>query len=125
MSALTTAYRAVGGPGEASRPPPIFALPDPRRHQLSAIAPFEVGNRVLISSHRKLLSSKAMVVSVAETPETRFRQARLREASASKPSMKCRKRIRRCQNRGGPLYGASFVKGFGSATHVFVLRQFL
>src|ERR1039458_9500871 len=32
--------------------------------------------------------------------ETRFRQARLREASASEPSMKCRKRIRRCQNRG-------------------------
>ena len=29
---------------------------------------FEVGNQVLISSHRKLLSSKAMVVSVAETP---------------------------------------------------------
>jgi hypothetical protein len=30
--------------------------------------PFEVGNQVLISSHRKLLLSKAMVVSVAETP---------------------------------------------------------
>ena len=29
--------------------------------------PFEVGNQVLISSHRKLLSSKTMVVSVAET----------------------------------------------------------
>ena len=29
--------------------------------------PFGVGNRVLISSHRKLLSSIAMVVSVAET----------------------------------------------------------
>jgi len=29
--------------------------------------PFEVGNQVLISSHRKLLSSKALVVSVAET----------------------------------------------------------
>src|SRR6476659_954055 len=29
--------------------------------------PFEVGNQVLISSHRKLLLSKAMVVSVAET----------------------------------------------------------
>ena len=28
---------------------------------------FEVGNQVLISSHRKLLSSKAMVVNVAET----------------------------------------------------------
>jgi hypothetical protein len=27
---------------------------------------FEFGNQVLISSHRKLLSSKAMVVSVAE-----------------------------------------------------------
>ena len=29
--------------------------------------PFEVGNQVLITSHRKLLLSKAMVVSVAET----------------------------------------------------------
>ena len=29
--------------------------------------PFEIGNQVLISSHRKLLLSKAMVVSVAET----------------------------------------------------------
>jgi hypothetical protein len=28
--------------------------------------PFEVGNQVLISSHRKLLSSKATVVNVAE-----------------------------------------------------------
>jgi hypothetical protein len=31
--------------------------------------PFEVGNQVLISSHRKLLLSKAMVVNVAEKPE--------------------------------------------------------
>jgi len=30
--------------------------------------PFGFGNQVLISSHRKLLSSRAMVVSVAETP---------------------------------------------------------
>jgi hypothetical protein len=30
--------------------------------------PFEVGNQVLVSSHRKLLSSKAMVVSIAEKP---------------------------------------------------------
>ena len=30
--------------------------------------PFEVGNQVLISSPRKLLLSKAMVVSAAETP---------------------------------------------------------
>jgi hypothetical protein len=30
--------------------------------------PFEVGNQVLVSSHRKLLSSNAMVVSIAEKP---------------------------------------------------------
>jgi hypothetical protein len=31
-------------------------------------APFGFGNQVLISSHRKLLRLKAVVVSVAETP---------------------------------------------------------
>jgi hypothetical protein len=31
--------------------------------------PFEVGNQVLISSHRKLLSSKATVVNVVEKSE--------------------------------------------------------
>jgi hypothetical protein len=45
--------------------------------------PFEVGNQVLTSSHRKLLSSKAMVVNVAETPGQDSGKARLREASAS------------------------------------------
>ena len=34
--------------------------------------PFEVGNQVLIPSHRKLLSSKAMVVNVAEKSERDF-----------------------------------------------------
>ena len=34
--------------------------------------PFEVGNQVLISSHRKLLSSKTMVVNVAEKSEQDF-----------------------------------------------------
>jgi hypothetical protein len=33
---------------------------------------FEVGNQVLISSHRKLLWSKAMVVNVAETSKQDF-----------------------------------------------------
>jgi hypothetical protein len=33
--------------------------------------PFEVGNQVLVSSHRKLRSSKAIVVSVAEKPGSR------------------------------------------------------
>ena len=62
--------------------------------------PFEVGNQVLISSHRKLLCPKGTVVNVAGKAGTGFRQARLREANVSEPSMKCRNRIRRCQNRG-------------------------
>jgi hypothetical protein len=55
---------------------------------------FEVGNQVLISSHRKLLLPKAMVMNVAEKSGLDFRQARLREASASEPLQKRRKRIR-------------------------------
>jgi hypothetical protein len=35
--------------------------------------PFEVGDQVPVSSHRKLLSSKAMVVSVAEKPGQRLK----------------------------------------------------
>src|ERR1700751_4904711 len=62
--------------------------------------PFEVGNQVLISSHRKLLLSKSDGGERCGNGGTRSRQARLREASASKPLMTCRKRIRRCQNRG-------------------------
>src|SRR5260370_42341485 len=65
--------------------------------------PFEAGSQVLASNHCKLLSPKAMVVSVAVNVGTRSRRVRLREASASEPSMKCRKRIRRCQNRGVTL----------------------
>src|SRR5438876_8748793 len=65
--------------------------------------PFEAGSQVQVSNRCKLLSSKAMVVSVAVNVGTRSRRVRLREASASEPSMKCRKRIRRCQNRGGTL----------------------
>ena len=46
--------------------------------------PFEVGNQVLISSHRKLLSSKAMVVNVAEkTGLDPIRQGRERRAQAN------------------------------------------
>src|SRR5437868_1762556 len=64
---------------------------------------FEAGSQVQASNRCKLLSSKAMVVSVAVNVGTISRRVRLREASASKPSMKCRKRIRRCQNRGVTL----------------------
>jgi len=65
--------------------------------------PFEVGNQVLISSHRKLLLSKANGGERCGNIGTRSRQARLREASASELLQKCRKRFRRCQNRGVTL----------------------
>src|SRR5215468_4453475 len=61
---------------------------------------FEAGNQVQASNHCKLLSSKAMVVSVAVNVGMISRRVRLREASASEPLMTSRKRIRRCQNRG-------------------------
>src|SRR3954469_10507298 len=64
---------------------------------------FEAGSQVQASNRCKLLSSKAMVVSVAVNVGTKSRRVRLREASASEPSMKCRKRIRRCRNRGVTL----------------------
>jgi hypothetical protein len=47
--------------------------------------PFGFGNQVLISSHRKLLRSKAVVVSVAETPERDSgRHGRERRAQANR-----------------------------------------
>ena len=62
--------------------------------------PFEVDNQVADPS-TGLLWPKAMVVSVAENVETRFRQAWLREANASEPSVqKCRKLLRRCKTGG-------------------------
>jgi hypothetical protein len=54
--------------------------------------PFEVGDQVLASSHRKLLVVKSDGSERCGKAGTRFRQARLREASASEPLQKCRKR---------------------------------
>ena len=62
--------------------------------------PFEFGNQVLISNHRKLLSPKATVVNVAEASGIFSGTVWSREASASEPLQKRRKRIRRCQNQG-------------------------
>ena len=50
--------------GPVSRVPPVQTAM--RNCTRDEGRPFEVGNQVLISSHRKLLSSKAMVVNVAE-----------------------------------------------------------
>jgi len=65
--------------------------------------PFEIGDQEPTSSHRKLLRSRAVVVSVAETSGQRSSQAWSREASASEPLQKRRKEIRRCRNRGVTL----------------------
>jgi hypothetical protein len=47
--------------------------------------PFEFGDQEPISSHRKLLQAKAVVVSVAETRDTDFgRQGRERRAQANR-----------------------------------------
>ena len=61
---------------------------------------FEAGSQVLASNRCKLLSPISMVMSVAVNVGRISRRVCLREASASEPSMNCRNRIRRCQNRG-------------------------
>src|SRR6516165_4455961 len=91
----------MSGWGRVSRAP--YELSAARNCTRDEGGPFEFGDQEPISSHRKLLRAKAVVVSVAETPGQRSRQARSREASASEPLQKCRKRIRRCQNRGVTL----------------------
>jgi hypothetical protein len=55
--------------------------------------PPETGSQVQVSNHCKLLSSKAMVVSVAAKGGIRSRQVWSGEASESKPSMTCRNSI--------------------------------
>ena len=87
--------------GRVSRAP--YELSAARNCTRDEGGPFGFGDQEPISSHRKLLRAKAVVVSVCGNAGTRFRQARSREASASEPLQKCRKRIRRCQNRGVTL----------------------
>jgi hypothetical protein len=58
--------RSTSGSGRVSRASPVHTAV--RNCTRDEGGPFEFGNQVLISSHRKLLLSKAMVVSVAETP---------------------------------------------------------
>src|SRR5258706_8872880 len=62
--------------------------------------PFEVDNQVVDLKPPQAAVVKSNGGERCGNAGTRFRQARLREASASEPSMKCRKRISRCQNRG-------------------------
>ena len=55
--------------------------------------PLAAGDQEPAANHRELLSSRAMVVSVAEKAGRRSRQVRSRETSESEPPMNCRKRI--------------------------------
>jgi hypothetical protein len=57
----------IGSLGLVSRVTPVHTAM--RNSTRDEGGPFEVDNQVLISSHRKLLWSKAMVVSVAEKPK--------------------------------------------------------
>jgi len=63
---LKSGHRITSALGLVSRVLPVHTAV--RNCTRDEGGPFEVGNQVLISSHRKLLSSKAMVVNVAETP---------------------------------------------------------
>src|SRR5205823_6003562 len=87
--------------GRVSRASPVQTVV--RNYTRDEGRPFEAGSQVQVSNRCKLLSSKAMVVSVAVNVGTISRRVGLREASASEPPMNCRKRIRRCQNRGVTL----------------------
>jgi hypothetical protein len=87
--------------------------------------PLETGSQVQVSNHCKLLSSKAMVVSVAGKGGTKSRQVWSGEASESKPSMTCRNSIGdvktggaiffRDQRGGGPEACPSGIRHVGGA----------
>ena len=87
--------------------------------------PPETGSQVQVSNHCKLLSSKAMVVSVAAKGGMRSRQVWSGEASESKPSMKCRNSkgdvktggaiFSRDQRGGGPEACPSGIRHVGGA----------
>src|SRR5215211_7206701 len=73
--------------------------------------PFGFGNQVLISSHRKLLRSKAVVVSVAETPgRDSGRHGRERRAQAN--------RCRSVEAAPGPKYKAALSAAYSAGLRV-------
>ena len=87
--------------------------------------PPETGSQVQVSNHCKLLSSKAMVVSVAAKGGIKSRQVWSGEASESQPSMTCRNSIgdvktggaifSRDQRGGGPEACPSGIRHVGGA----------
>jgi hypothetical protein len=70
MLPITLRLQPISATGLVSRASPVHTAV--RNCTRDEGRPFEFGNQVLISSHRKLLSSKAMVVNVAEKSGQRF-----------------------------------------------------
>ena len=66
--------------------------------------PFGFGDQEPIPSHRKLLRSKAVVVSVAVKSGSEPRRARSREASASEPLQKRRNELDNVKTGGCSLF---------------------
>jgi hypothetical protein len=87
--------------GRVSRALPVHTVM--RNSTRDEGGPFGLGDQEQSPSHCKLLRAKAVVVSVAIKVRTSVRPAGSREASASEPLQKRRKRIRRCRNRGVTL----------------------
>ena len=80
---------------------------------------FEICSQVLVS---KPLQAAVVKSDGGERCSQRWDQSqrvRLREASASEPSMKCRKRIRRCQNRGVTLVWGFVCQGDSAMQRMF------
>jgi hypothetical protein len=73
--------------------------------------PPEVGSQVQASNHCKLLSSKAMVVSVAAKGGSKTRQVWSGEASESEPSMTCRNSIGDVKTGGAIFFRDQFGGG--------------
>ncbi len=72
---------------------------------------FEAGSQVLASNRCKLLSSKAMVVSVAAKGGSKSRQVWSGEASESEPSMTCRNSIGDVKTGGAIFFRDQFGSG--------------
>src|SRR5262252_8733167 len=87
--------------GRVSRAP--FELSAARNCTRDEGGPFEFGDPGADLKPPQAAAAKSRGGERCGNAGTRFRQARSREASASEPLQKCRKRIRRCQNRGVTL----------------------
>src|SRR5258707_5465072 len=74
MLSLDTAYRSFGGEVQASSTPTICRLPDPRRHQLSAIARFALRTPLQLDAEQPLAYHREAHTRPDEVARQRRRQ---------------------------------------------------